>query len=314
MTAPITAPTVSIGMPVYNGEAHIESALKAIVSQTFRDFELIVSDNASTDGTERICRRVAAADPRVRYIRHTTNIGVQANFRFVLDNSAGPYFAWAAHDDLWDEHYLECLVRILRDRPEVVLAFSRFDNIDGAGRVIKRHDTDWNAAWRLPKFWQLWSFVMQDPGQTQKANHIYGLIRRAALVRSDAFFTYDVFAGADSLHLFALLCCGEFAVEDEVLFHYRVRPSVGPPRGAGLAYLWNRAFRSVAGHRGNLVDAVRKHHYYYRSLRRMALATQLPWPQRTALAGLIATREVERLATQVPRAVAQELFRRPSAG
>lgn len=84
-------PRVSIGMPVYNGDPFIRGALDSLLAQTFTDFELIISDNASTDRTEAICREYAARDIRIRYVRQTENRGAKANFEFVLDKAVGLY-------------------------------------------------------------------------------------------------------------------------------------------------------------------------------------------------------------------------------
>ena len=100
-------PQVSIGMPVYNGEPFISEALDSLLDQTFTDFELIISDNASTDSTEAICRQYAAKDSRIRYVRQAENLGAPANFQFVLDQAVGKYFMWAAADDLQTPNYIE---------------------------------------------------------------------------------------------------------------------------------------------------------------------------------------------------------------
>ncbi|MCT7961886.1 glycosyltransferase family 2 protein [Laspinema sp. D1] len=112
----MTTPKVSIGMPVYNGEPFIREALDSLLAQTFTDFELIISDNASTDGTEAICQEYAAKDKRIRYIRQTENRGAAANFQFVLDEAVGEYFMWAAHDDTWTKDYLLNATNTLTDR------------------------------------------------------------------------------------------------------------------------------------------------------------------------------------------------------
>ncbi len=104
------APKVSIGMPVYNGASLIRDALDTLLLQTFTDFELIISDNASIDATESICRDYAAKDARIRYIRQPENRGAWANFTFVLDEAVGQYFMWAAHDDTRDLDFVEKLV------------------------------------------------------------------------------------------------------------------------------------------------------------------------------------------------------------
>jgi glycosyltransferase involved in cell wall biosynthesis len=100
-------PTVSIGMPVYNGEKFIREALDSLLVQTFTDFELIISDNASTDATELICREYAARDLRIYYVRHEVNRGAPANFQFVLDKARGKYFMWAAADDVRSPDFIE---------------------------------------------------------------------------------------------------------------------------------------------------------------------------------------------------------------
>ena len=93
-------PTVSIGMPVYNGVPFLNEALDSILAQTYRDFELVISDNASTDETESICRAYAASDPRIRYYRQQENLGAMPNFNRVCELSRGQYFKWAACDDV----------------------------------------------------------------------------------------------------------------------------------------------------------------------------------------------------------------------
>src|SRR3982751_485615 len=100
-------PKVSIGLPVYNGELHLALALDSILAQTYGDFEIVISDNGSTDGTESICRRYAAADPRIRYERNETNRGAAWNYNHVFELSRGEYFKWMAHDDLIEPNYLE---------------------------------------------------------------------------------------------------------------------------------------------------------------------------------------------------------------
>jgi len=101
-----TSLSVSIGMPVYNGEAYIRNAIDSLLKQTLIDFELIISDNASTDGTESICREYAAQDVRIFYFRQKKNIGAAANFQFVVNHARADFFMWAAYDDTWAESYL----------------------------------------------------------------------------------------------------------------------------------------------------------------------------------------------------------------
>jgi len=110
-------PCVSIGMPVYNGEKFICEALDSLLLQTFTDFELIISDNASTDNTDMVCLKYAGQDTRIRYIRQPMNLGMALNFKFVLDEAVAEYFMWAACDDLRSNDFLEVNLAFLRDNP-----------------------------------------------------------------------------------------------------------------------------------------------------------------------------------------------------
>jgi glycosyltransferase involved in cell wall biosynthesis len=116
-------PTVSIGMPVYNGGRWIGEAIDALLGQRLRDFELIVSDNASSDDTAAIVQAYAARDARVRYVRQATNIGSFRNHDAVFHLSSGRYFKWAACSDVCLDGFLERCVSVLETRPDVVLAY-----------------------------------------------------------------------------------------------------------------------------------------------------------------------------------------------
>ena len=116
-------PKVSIGMPVFNGEKFIRRALDSLLNQTLNDFELVISDNASTDGTRRICLEYAARDKRIRYYRNDVSIDAISNFNRVLYVARGKYFMWAAHDDRWESSFVACMVQSLDSNPQAVLAF-----------------------------------------------------------------------------------------------------------------------------------------------------------------------------------------------
>ncbi|MDP2246876.1 MAG: glycosyltransferase family 2 protein, partial [Nitrosomonadales bacterium] len=115
-----------IGMPVYNGAAYIREALEALLSQTFKNFELIISDNASTDDTQRVCEDYAKRDKRIRYIRQETNQGALANFKYVLDQATAELFIWTAHDDLWAPDFLSDAVSLLKNK-NVDFVFPTFE-------------------------------------------------------------------------------------------------------------------------------------------------------------------------------------------
>jgi glycosyltransferase involved in cell wall biosynthesis len=131
------APRLSIGLPVYNGESLLPAAIDALLGQSYRDFELIISDNASTDGTAEICRRYAEQDPRVRYIRQPRTIGMVANHNFLVGAARGEFFKWGSHDDLYARDYLLRCVDALDDHPEAALAHAWCVLIDDSGAPVQ---------------------------------------------------------------------------------------------------------------------------------------------------------------------------------
>jgi glycosyltransferase involved in cell wall biosynthesis len=137
VTVDAGAPRVSIGLPVYNGESFIESAIDSLLGQSYTDFELVIGDNASTDRTEAICRARAEHDPRVRYFRHSANVGAMRNFNRVFELSRGEYFKWAAHDDVHEPDYLLRCVEVLDADRDVVLVYPRSREIDEHGHTLR---------------------------------------------------------------------------------------------------------------------------------------------------------------------------------
>lgn len=117
---------VNIGMPVYNGENFIGEAIDSLIAQSYKNFEIIISDNASTDNTEVICREYAERDDRIRYVRQPSNIGAAANFDFVLKQGQGTYFMWAAADDLWMPTFIETCLSLLEKDQAAGLAVSAY--------------------------------------------------------------------------------------------------------------------------------------------------------------------------------------------
>ena len=117
-------PLVSVGMPIYNGAEFIRDALDSLLAQTFTDFEIIISDNASNDETESICREYLAKNNMIRYFRQTENKGPFANFKFVLEQATGEYFMWAAHDDRHHPDFLRLTVWPLQTEVEIGLVFT----------------------------------------------------------------------------------------------------------------------------------------------------------------------------------------------
>src|SRR5579884_3000340 len=131
---------VSIGLPVYNAGNFIDQTLKSILEQPYREIEVIISDNASSDNTEEICRGYAARDRRIRYYRNKENLGVASNHNRVFELSLGDYFMWAAHDDVRSLDYIQRCVEVLEKDLLKVLCFSGVGYINELGQILTRKE------------------------------------------------------------------------------------------------------------------------------------------------------------------------------
>jgi glycosyltransferase involved in cell wall biosynthesis len=226
------APIVSVGLPVYNGENYLSDALDSLLAQTFADFELILSDNASTDGTEAICREYAKKDSRIRFFRSETNYGAAWNFNNTFRMARGKYFKWAAHDDLHHPLFLERCVEILEQDASVVLCFARTAVIDSdgkeAGELIYR--TDLHAASRKQRF-------LHFASTEHIVHEIFGLIRADVLRNTPLIGPY---LGSDLVLLGKLSLYGPFIQVPERLFLHREhdKRSMLNPQGAANKTQW----------------------------------------------------------------------------
>lgn len=135
-------PLVSIGMPVYNGEAFLQRTLDSLLAQNYENIEFHISDNASTDGTQDICRSYLTKDRRVHYYRSSKNIGQLPNFQRALELASGDYFMWAACDDSWSANYVETLVQCLLACPNAAFAAGKTLFIDENGRLLSKGADD----------------------------------------------------------------------------------------------------------------------------------------------------------------------------
>ena len=173
------APRLTIGLPVYNGQNYLAESIEALLGQSYEDFELIISDNASTDGTADICRRFGKQDSRIRYIRQPRNIGLQPNHNFVITQTRGELFKMASHDDLYARDLLKRCVDALDEHPEVVIAHSWEAMIDESGngheatRVLR-------VARRSPRAPERFRSMLFDGWD----DYTYGVIRAEVLRRT----------------------------------------------------------------------------------------------------------------------------------
>jgi len=210
---------VSIGMPVYNGEKYLSNALGSLLKQDFKDFELIISDNASMDDTQRICLDYSERDKRIRYYRSEINKGSIWNFNQTFMLSQGKYFMWASCHDAWEPGYISGCVEILEQESAVVLCYSLADCIDADGNSLNLilRGPDSRGLDRVSRCHViLWGM--------QYAYPIYGLMRAEALKKTKLF---SEIAGSDNILLFELSLLGEFAQITERLVHIRRLPDYG---------------------------------------------------------------------------------------
>ena len=206
------SPRVSIGMPVYNAQRYLREAVDSLLAQTMADFEIILCDNASTDSTGEICRRYAAADRRVRCHRNSKNLGVVANFNRAFELSRGPYFKWAAYDDLHGPTYLERCAAALDGDPSLAVAHCLTRAIDEDGRDVG----EFRASERLdapsaPERFRRMIWTDAFPP-------IWGLMRTAMVRRTKLHGPY---MGSDRNFLAELLLLGGVTYVPEFLFFIR---------------------------------------------------------------------------------------------
>jgi glycosyltransferase involved in cell wall biosynthesis len=209
-------PRLSVGLPVYNGEVYLAEALEDLLGQTYTDLELIISDNASTDETEGICRKYAAMDPRIRYIRQQRNIGLAANHQFVLTVARGALFKWASHDDLYDPRLLEGCVAALDANPDAVLAHSWTAIVDPGSALARPVTYSLNSAATDPVE-RFRSLLLDDGGDDD-----YGVIRIEALRRIRPFGSHF---HADRTMMAELAVHGRFVHVPDWLYFRRDHPS-----------------------------------------------------------------------------------------
>jgi len=211
----IKKPTVSIGMPVYNGEKYIREALDSLLSQTYSDFELIISDNASTDSTQAICEEYASRDSRIRYVRQAENMGGLYNFQYVLDEAAGEYFMWAAHDDVFYSSHLEKLIDIHKTGQFILVASSQVHQDINSGKIFRFKKITKHLFLESPQE-SFVNFMCLHHWDYAKACLIYGLYRKQNMPTMTCEGNRAQDIGCDLLFLYEVISRGSiFYLEEE---------------------------------------------------------------------------------------------------
>lgn len=217
-------PKASIAIPVFNDEASIGRTIESVLAQTMGDVELVITDNASEDGVEDICRSYAKADDRIRYFRHPRNIGLLPNFNYAFEQTTGEYIRWLGCGDWLAPEYLDRCSAALDRQPEAVLATCYQDHYDPDGTShyieytgprVESSRPDERFA-RMLWFYQVSRFYL-DP--------IYSLIRRSALERTALF---QSMLGSDQVLAIELSLLGPFCHVPECLSFRNVPPNKTP--------------------------------------------------------------------------------------
>jgi glycosyltransferase involved in cell wall biosynthesis len=176
-------PRLTVGLPVYNGERYLSESLDALLGQTYTDFELLISDNASTDGTAGLCRRYASQDSRIRYFRQPRNVGLSPNHNFVAEQARGELFKWAANDDLYARDLLERCVAALDEYPDVVLAHAWTARIDASGSLTEAITYSLaTSSWHAPERFR--SILFDSGGDDDYGVMRLDILRKTAMKES----------------------------------------------------------------------------------------------------------------------------------
>jgi glycosyltransferase involved in cell wall biosynthesis len=194
-----TPPMVSIGVPVYNESRYLEESLLSLLSQSYPNMEIVISDNASTDRTEEICREFSKRDKRIRYSRFNSNQGATVNFKQVVDLAQGKYFMWASGHDLWSSNLISECVHLLESEHNAVIALGSCVWIDVSGQPMARSSgwTDTRGMDVAARFFSVFWGNMHP---------ILGVMRLEALKRA----RFLSCAGTDLIMLSELVLAGDF--------------------------------------------------------------------------------------------------------
>jgi glycosyltransferase involved in cell wall biosynthesis len=217
-TSTTDQPRLSIGLPVFNGEKYLRETLDSILTQSYADFQLIISDNASTDSTEQICGDYAAIDSRIHYYRNKRNLGAPRNFNRVFELSSGEYFKWAAYDDVLAPEYLKKCIDVLDKDPSIVLCHTKTGCIDERGVLVGNYDHKMRIdSWELhERFGDLISL------KNNPCWPIFGVIRRSILKMTPLHGDY---LDADGNLLAEIGLYGRMYEVPEYLFFRRDHPN-----------------------------------------------------------------------------------------
>ena len=212
----MSASPITVGLPVYNGENYVAAAIASLQAQTFEDFILIISDNASEDSTGDICLDAARQDERIEYHRQPSNIGAPANYNFTLNRSESEFFMWHAHDDLRAPSYLESAYEAMNDWPDASVVFTRAMLIGPGGEPIREKPRPDSLLADRPHA-RLRAAITSRHADIV----LFGLMRRNLLELTGK---HGSFMGGDRLLIAELALLGRFVELEDILFFNRDHP------------------------------------------------------------------------------------------
>jgi len=217
---------LSIGLPVYNGEKFLHKCLDSLLEQSFENFKIIISDNASTDNTQKICQEYSKKDSRIQYIRQEKNIGLLPNFNFVLDQSNDEFFMWMGVDDYILPDYIKKNMDVLTFNSNVVGSVSKIKPYNFLDSTINPVDSKFiNFIKKLrTRFKKLDAFSISGSYDQKVRNYltrstcqvIYGIFRTDKLQKS---IIHSLFVGLDWAEILNVLKFGDIHVINEVLMY-----------------------------------------------------------------------------------------------
>ena len=210
----VKKPKVSIGLPVYNAENYIREALDSVLAQDYQDFEIVISDNASTDSTRQICLDYVNKDKRIHYYRSKSNFGASKNFNKVFELARGDYFKWAAHDDVIAPEYLSKCVDVLEKDSSTVLCFSKIKIIDQHGSSVCNYKVKMKNADSFKPHQRFKELITVNHWGIE----IFGLFRKSALEKTKLIANYP---GSDRTLMAEISLLGRFYEIPEYLFFSR---------------------------------------------------------------------------------------------
>jgi glycosyltransferase involved in cell wall biosynthesis len=225
-------PLVSIAMPVYNGEKWIEQAISTLVKQSYKNVEIIIADDRSSDNSQQICEEYASRYSQLTYIKNDTNLGAQGNFRKILRLCSGKYITYASQDDYWDENFISLLVEKLESNTSAVLAASAVQLLDKNDNIFKElhYNGKWNPE-KLSPYRLIYSVMLPlNYGTWIKNRNSHKYIKNNlffhGVIRTDILkYCYRIFPGIvghDRHFLLLLALSGKWCYVDRVLYFRRV--------------------------------------------------------------------------------------------